>query len=244
MTKALKIRIDNLTRMLLYVLSRRPYEFGILPDEEGFVKIKELVKALNQEPGWSHIRESSINEILIHDGGSQFQLKENRIRAVERLWDINECYDIEELPSVLFAPIRRRAHRHVFEKGLSASPNSRIILTPSKVFAKKMGLRRDNEPVVLEILAQKAIKKGIRFFKFGDLYLAEYIPKEYISAPLPPQEYQKEKEKKQKKKEKEVKELSGSFILDAKKFKEYHRPPKGRKKKSWKESSRKLRRRR
>jgi len=43
---------QNLAKMLAYVLGRRPDEFGLIPDAEGFVRIKDLLKALHEEEGW------------------------------------------------------------------------------------------------------------------------------------------------------------------------------------------------
>ena len=39
----------QLSKLIQYILGRNPYEFGLVPDREGFVKIKELLKALNEE---------------------------------------------------------------------------------------------------------------------------------------------------------------------------------------------------
>ncbi len=43
-----------------------------------------------------------------------------------------------------------------------------------------VGKRHDESPVILEIKARKAYKRGIKFYKAGDLYLAEHIPPECI----------------------------------------------------------------
>ena len=53
---------QKLAKFLDYVLGRNPDEFGLVPDEQGYVKIKELLKALNQEEGWRHLRLANINE--------------------------------------------------------------------------------------------------------------------------------------------------------------------------------------
>ena len=45
------------SKFLVYILGRKPDEFGLVPDKDGFVKIKELLKAINEEDGWRHIRE-------------------------------------------------------------------------------------------------------------------------------------------------------------------------------------------
>ena len=39
----------QLAKFFNYVLGRRPDEFGLVTDKEGFVKIKELIKATNEE---------------------------------------------------------------------------------------------------------------------------------------------------------------------------------------------------
>jgi len=38
--------------MLTYILAYRPDEFGLVPSEEGFVRYKDLLKALHEEDGW------------------------------------------------------------------------------------------------------------------------------------------------------------------------------------------------
>jgi putative RNA 2'-phosphotransferase len=240
MSKATRIRIENLTRMILYMLAHRPDEFGILPDGDGYVRIKELLKALNQEPGWSHIRSFNIQEMILHGGRSLFELEHDRIRPIERRWQIIELDLSCTIPHVLYTAIRRRAHWHVFDKGLSSSPGKKLILSEKKDLIIKIGKRKDNEPVILEILSEKALTHGVKFYHFGELYLADYIPREYIAGPMPPAEDRKKKSEAKK----EPPYLAGTFVLDPVKTGELARPTKGRKKKGWKESSRKIRRKR
>ena len=42
--------VDKLSKLLVYILGRHPDEFGLLPGENGYVKIKELMKSLGEEP--------------------------------------------------------------------------------------------------------------------------------------------------------------------------------------------------
>ena len=39
----------QLAKLIDYILSRRPDEFGLVTDAHGFIKIKELLKAINEE---------------------------------------------------------------------------------------------------------------------------------------------------------------------------------------------------
>ncbi|MCK7505928.1 MAG: hypothetical protein MZV70_18885 [Desulfobacterales bacterium] len=75
---------EPLAKMLAYVLGRRPDEFGLIPDAEGFVKIKDLLKALHEEDGWGYVNQSHLQR-----GPAQrsrrpaFEIDGNRIRAVD-----------------------------------------------------------------------------------------------------------------------------------------------------------------
>ena len=43
-----------LAKFIAYILERRPDEFGLVTDKEGFVKIKELLKAITEEKEWKY----------------------------------------------------------------------------------------------------------------------------------------------------------------------------------------------
>ena len=50
MPKKNKRKVTNLSRLMSYVLGNRPDEFGLVPDKEGYITVKELLKAINEEP--------------------------------------------------------------------------------------------------------------------------------------------------------------------------------------------------
>ena len=58
-------RPEQLNKFLSYVLARCPDEFGLIPDQDGWVRIKELLRALSEEPGWSYVRRGHINEAVL-----------------------------------------------------------------------------------------------------------------------------------------------------------------------------------
>ncbi len=74
----------QLAKILDYILSRRPDEFGLVTDDDGFIKIKELLKAINEEEGWKYVRQSHIDEILITLRDHSFEVAGNSIRAKVR----------------------------------------------------------------------------------------------------------------------------------------------------------------
>ena len=75
---------QTLAKFIAYILERRPDEFGLVVDSEGYIKIKELLKALNEEKGVRHVRRSHLNEILYSIAHPPFEIADNRIRAKNR----------------------------------------------------------------------------------------------------------------------------------------------------------------
>ncbi len=245
MQRKTRIKVDELGHLLIYILGHRPDEFGLIPDEEGFLGYKDLLRAIHEEPGWGYVKQSDITEVLIVKGRAHFEWDENRIRALDRRWSMALEEASPDVPKLLYAGVRRRAHPVVMEKGLKSE--TFIPLAPDRDMAVRIGRRRDREPVILEIMTGPAREQGIAFYAFGELFLARDVPSRFISGPPVPQET---RETKHPQKRKEAGPAApppdfhaGTFILDAGRDPDRRRRLKGRKERSWKEEARKMRRR-
>ncbi len=232
--------------MLVYMLGHRPDEFGLVPDNEGSIPFKELLQAIHEEEGWRYVRRSHINEVLLGKDRSLFESEDERIRSVERRWELGP-HTPAQVPKILFTAVRRKAHPVVMERGLRAAQDKYLILTPVREMALRIGLRRDQEPVLLEILPEVAKEKRALFFSFGDLFLSPEIPVKSIAGPPVPKEILERGKEKDKPAEKTAKGLPfptpGTFTLDPSRDPDPYRRAKGKKKKGWKENARKMRRR-
>ena len=182
------MRAEGLGRFLVYVLGHRPDEFGLVPDKEGFVPFKELIQALHEEEAWRYVRQSHIHEILLGGDRDRFESREGGIRSTDRRWRLDLDHEAPSPPKILFAPIRRRAHPVVMEKGLTGGEGRPLVLSAGKAMAQRIGRRRDQAPVLLEIMAGTASEKGIRFYPFGELFLTSQIPARFIAGPPAPKE--------------------------------------------------------
>ncbi|SPD76291.1 RNA 2'-phosphotransferase, Tpt1 / KptA family protein [uncultured Desulfobacterium sp.] len=242
-----QFRVDDLGRFLLYVLGRRPDEFGLIPDQDGFIKYKDLIRAVNEEPGFSYVRQSHINEVLLGRGRNLFQTAENKIRALEIKWSLNLNSHVNDLPNILFITVRKKAHPMVMEMGLSSGAGRHFVLSADEVMARRIGRRRDPAPVLLKVAADRASKAGIVFYAFGDLFLSPEIPIAFISGPPVSKEIlearaEVEIERKERPMIKKPAITPGSFVLDVNRDPDLKRRAKGRKPRGWKEEAKDIRR--
>ena len=180
--------LEQLAKIISYILGRNPAEFGLVPDSDGFVKIKEFLKALSEEEGLKYVRASNINEILITLPNPPVEIMGNHIRAKHR----NETpgyIPAQNLPKLLYTCVRRKAYPSVLENGIRPMGFSHVILSSEPDMAERMGKRRDPMPVQLVVQTEISLDKGITFYEAGEtLYLAESIlPECFTGPPLPKQ---------------------------------------------------------
>ncbi len=238
-----KIKVEGLGRFLLFVLGHKPDEFGLTPDKDGFVKYKELLQAIHEEPGWSYVRQSHINEVLLGRDRGLFQAEDNRIRSLERRWRLDLETPSQYLPKILFTAIRTKAHPVVMDKGLIPGEGRYVVLSSNEELSLRIGRRRDQKPVLLTILADTAAQKGVLFHPFGSLFLSPLIPAEFISGPPVRKDVLERRGDRDKQKEKPMpRELDfhpGTFPLDITGGAVSQKKVKGKKRKGWKEAARK-----
>lgn len=173
----------QLAKMLAYVLGRRPDEFGLVTDSQGFVKIKDLLKALGEEKGFRHVRRGHLEEILITIPDPPIEIQDNRIRAKDRTHLLPHMQP-ETLPKLLYACVRRKAYPVVLKNGISPGNHPLMVLSSDQDMAKRIGSRIDGSPVMLTVFVEQAREAGVIFLSAGgSLYLAQDMPSSCLSGP-------------------------------------------------------------
>ncbi len=203
----------QLAKFLSYVLGRRPDEFGLVPDQDGFVKLKELIQAVNEDDGFRHVRRALIDELIITQPDPPVEIMDSRIRAIDREL-LTPVKPEENLPKLMYIAVSRKSHPVVLEKGIRPTYFSQVILSLDEKMAIRIGKRRDSSPVVLTVNVQQSKKAGITFLKAGYLlFLADTIPVNcFTGPPLPKQKIDTQKQEKQPDTEKQ--RMAGSFLMD------------------------------
>ncbi|MGD8701695.1 MAG: RNA 2'-phosphotransferase [Desulfosarcina sp.] len=176
--------VAKLSKFLFYMLGRQPDEFGLVPDAHGYVSVKDLMKALAEEPGWRHVRVNHVREVILTSRSPAIEMQHSRVRAVNRTHLVAPQL-AESIPKLLYFPIRRRAYPHVSENGLGPiTQGRRIVLADNRPMAERLGKRIDPSPIILTVSAKQAREHGAIAWCFGkQLYLFDRLPPGCFSGP-------------------------------------------------------------
>ena len=178
----------KLAKLLDYALGRNPDEFGLVPDEGGFVKIKELLKTLHEEEGWKFVRKASIDEVLYSIAAPPVEMMGDRIRALGREHLEKRGY-AKDPPLLLYTCIRRRAYPHALKKGVSPLGRKHVVLSSDTDLALRIGRRYDADPVLLTVNVDQAHDRGCMFLKASQrLFLCRHIPEGSFRGPALPKD--------------------------------------------------------
>jgi putative RNA 2'-phosphotransferase len=171
-------------------LRHRPDEFGLVLDQEGFVSIKELLRAVREEDGWRYLRLNHIDEVLRGDERERFELEGDRIRArYEHSFPVRFHEGPVVPPTILYHGTRHRAYPYIMRQGLRPMGRQYVHLSTSEDLALRIGKRRDPRPVLITVQALRAHEEGVVFYRPNELiYLTESLAPQFLSGPPLPLE--------------------------------------------------------
>lgn len=181
-------KLPRLAKLLSYVLGRRPDEFGLVADADGYVKIKTLLQALSEEEGLGHLRRGDLNELVLSGPEAGIEVDEERIRAADR-GHLPRPAPCNDWPGQLFVCIRRRAHGRVLDHGIEDAGPPGVVMSADNQMALRIGRRRDPEPVLLTVRPRALVQAGATIERYGEhLFIASALPPGTFSAPPLPKD--------------------------------------------------------
>lgn len=234
---------ESLAKILAYILGRSPGEFGLVPDVNGYVKIKDLLKALCEEEGWRHVRRSHLDEVVLVIADTPIEIDGPLVRATSR--EHLQSYQVSEKPpSLLYVCVRKKAYPVVLEKGVSSLAHPFVVLSDNPVMAERLGRRVAASPVLLTVLVSRMRDNGIQFLSDGgSLYLVDRMPPDCFTGPPLAKNREETKPKEAPPRTPEAR-TPGSFLLEISEYSPNHRGDGKREKKSdWKRDRKRMNRR-
>ena len=183
-------KAKQLAKFLTYVLGRRPDEFGLVADFDGFITVTSLLQALGEDAGWRHVRKKDLEALFRILPEVPLELADNRVRATDTT-HLPVPHVKMKLPKLLYTCVRRRAWPVVAAHGLRADDPEKppIVATIDQAMALRRGRRIDPEPVLVTIHTAASQEQGALFKQYGELlYLTAYLPAKAVSGPPLPRE--------------------------------------------------------
>ncbi len=169
----------KLSKFLSFVLRHHPEQYNLELDEEGFVLLSDLMEALkNTRHSWAEI--SDIEKLISEGEKKRFEIEGGKIRA---LYGHSVKVKIENSvcpKGFLYHGTSPDLLPEILEEGLCPMGRQFVHLSKDKETAYGVGKRHHPEPVILEIDAEKACKKGVDFFDRGEVFLSKKIPPEFV----------------------------------------------------------------
>lgn len=204
--------LKKLANFILYILERRPDEFGLVPDNEGYVKIKSLLSAVNDEEGFKYVRRFHIDDIMSSLPDFPIEIKDPLIRA-KLVNNLPKQIIAVNPPKLLYTCVRKKAYTFVLENGIHPAGSDKVLLSSTEEIAERIGKRFDQAPVLLTVHVRKAIDAGVSFYTSGELFLSDPVPPSCFTGPPPPKQKEESKPA-DKQKEFIPKSMPGSYILN------------------------------
>ncbi|MFZ5572430.1 MAG: RNA 2'-phosphotransferase [Thermodesulfobacteriota bacterium] len=232
----------QLAKLLEYILGRRPDEFGLVLDADGWIPVRDLLQAVAEEEGFRHVRQASITEILLTVPRPPVETDGRRIRAVQR-GHLHEGACTQDPPKLLYTGVTRKSYPVVLEKGIFPTRHARVILATDPIMAQRMAGRREPSPVILTVHVQQAMEKGAVFHSEGEtLFTTDRIAPGCFSGPPLPKPKPEAAPKKKPDEEAEKRKTPGSFLLDIMKDPAAKKERGKEKAGSWKRDKKRIRR--
>jgi putative RNA 2'-phosphotransferase len=154
--------LESLGRMMAGVLRHFPEKFNLEMDEMGWIDLMQFITALkHRRPEYHWLRQHHILAIVKSDPKGRYQLEEDKIRATYgHSLDIELDLPTDKIPGKLYYPATEEEVELLLETGLKPSDRKMVHLSKTYKDAEIAGKHRVENPIILEIDAKKAIKKG------------------------------------------------------------------------------------
>lgn len=177
-----RMNSEKISKILSYALRHRPDEFGITLDEQGWVSLTVLLEALHKQKDFENLTEEEIREMIATSQKKRHEIVDGRIRAIYGHSTAEKIVKkAEKPPRILYHGTARRFIDSILTQGLLPKERQYVHLSEEKETAMTVGKRRDADPLLLEIDAEKAWKEGFLFYpEEGKIWLSDAILPKYI----------------------------------------------------------------
>jgi len=171
----------KVSKLMAYILRHSPWEFGLEPDEEGFVELADLIRAIKTVYPW--VTEEFIKEIVEKDSKGRYEIRGSKIRArYGHSYPVVLKHEEDTESKVLYHGTIRENLKGILKEGIKPMKRQYVHLSLSYEDAYYTGRRHGKDVVVLLIDAECLRRKGYKILKAGKrVRIVKHVPVECIS---------------------------------------------------------------
>lgn len=175
-------KITKTSKFLSYILRHHPEAIGIQLDEQGWVDVDQLLKAMRQS-GYK-VSFGLLQEVVFSNDKQRFAFSAegDRIRANQgHSVNIDLALEVQLPPQILYHGTAQKCLEKIQAEGLKKMQRHHVHLSPTLKLAKAVG-QRHGKVVVLGIAARTMHMKNYQFFlSKNGVWLTDYVPPEFMS---------------------------------------------------------------
>lgn len=172
----------KISKRLSFALRHHPEKLGLQLDAYGRVPLAALLEHYNAHYG-TPIDEAMIRRIMRQSDKQRFAIEGGMIRALYgHSIPVQLLQSPAEPPAVLYHGTSHAAARFIVDEGLKKMDRDFVHLSATIPMAESVGRRRDNQPVIFQVAAQKAAADGLLFYPTeSHIWLVDSVPPQYLS---------------------------------------------------------------
>ncbi|MEE9505944.1 MAG: RNA 2'-phosphotransferase [Thermoplasmata archaeon] len=175
--------LELLGRTMAGILRHFPERYGLDMDEQGWVDLRDFVTAVQiRHKKFRFLKPHHVLGIIDTDPKGRYQFLEGKIRATyAHSCDVDLDLPTDDIPEILYFPTTEEECSILLEIGLKPSDRKMVHLSGTLPSAMEAGRVRVNDPVILEVDAEKATDEGVEIGKAGKtVYTTKDIPPDYL----------------------------------------------------------------
>lgn len=172
----------KLSKEVSYALRHAPWEYELELDNEGWVSIEQLLMALRLDNQWGLLSENDLRTMIEVSDKKRHEIFEGKIRALYGHSVPQKILKtVTAPPSILYHGTARHLVERILSVGLQPMTRQYVHLSADIETAVLVGKRKDSNPVLLKIEAEKASNEGVKFYQGNNsVWLADSIPSMFI----------------------------------------------------------------
>lgn len=174
--------LTQLSKFLSLILRHKPETIGLVPDEQGWIYVDELLAAMNAS-GKAVSREL-LQHLVDTSDKKRFAFSDDglRIRANQgHSLNVDLALAPVQPPAILYHGTATRFLASILEQGLLPGSRQHVHLSQDRETARVVGSRHGT-PVVLRINTDDMYSAGHIFYcSANNVWLTDKVPAKYIS---------------------------------------------------------------